>query len=100
MRELAEEIGTDKAEITEIAAQTICYDLPPKLQRTLWNGRYRGQEQTWVALRFTGDDADINLAAFDPPEFQAWQWAALNDVVELIVPFKREVYRRVIALFS
>lgn len=100
MRELAEEIGTDKADIIEIAKEKICYDLPPNLQRKLWGGRFRGQEQTWIALRFTGQDSDINLTAFDPPEFQRWQWVEFNQIVDLIVPFKRECYKKVITLFQ
>lgn len=100
MRELKEEIGTDKAEILQIASQTIAYDLPPHLQKKLWQGRYRGQEQSWVALRFTGKDHEINLTAYDPPEFRNWQWIDLDKTLELVVPFKRMTYEKVIALFA
>lgn len=100
LRELAEEIGTDKAEILTIFPDTIRYDLPERLIQKLWNGKYRGQEQTWVALRFTGQDSDINLNAFDPPEFSAWQWVPLADTLARIVPFKRETYTKVIAMLE
>ena len=100
MRELAEEIGTDKAEIIKIAGETICYDLPPHLQQKLWNGHYRGQEQTWVALKFTGDESDIKLNSHEPPEFSDWQWVDLDKTLDLVVPFKRKTYEKVIALFS
>ena len=98
-RELLEETGTDKADIIQIAEGTICYDLPPHLQKSLWNGKYRGQEQTWIALRFQGIDSDINLNHFDPAEFLAWKWVNINEILDLIVPFKREVYEQVIDKF-
>ncbi|MCD8497149.1 MAG: RNA pyrophosphohydrolase [Alphaproteobacteria bacterium] len=101
-RELYEEVGIDnnKAEVIRIASQTIRYDLPEHLQKKLWGGKYAGQEQTWVALRFTGADSDINLTAHNPPEFQAWQWVSLHKTPDLIIPFKRETYNKVVALFE
>ena len=100
LRELHEEVGTTKADIIKVADKKIRYDLPDRLVKKLWNGKYRGQEQIWVALRFTGEDSDIALNAFDPPEFQAWQWAKLSETLDLIVPFKRDIYREVITMFS
>lgn len=99
-RELAEEIGSDKAEIIRIAPEKIRYDLPDDLIAKHWNSKYRGQEQTWVAARFTGDDSDITLDAHNPPEFKDWKWVALSEIVDLIVPFKRETYRKIITMFS
>lgn len=104
LRELEEEVGTNKATIIEVAPRKIRYELPDKLITKLWNGKYRGQEQTWVAARFTGKDNDINLNATNdtktPPEFSAWQWVAPNETLDLIVPFKRDIYREVIEMFS
>ncbi len=99
-RELMEEVGTDKAELIEVSETKLRYDLPPDLQRKLWNGVYRGQEQTWVALRFTGDAQDINLNAHDPAEFQAWKWVSLDQVADMIVPFKRDLYAQIIKMLS
>ena len=99
-RELMEEVGTDKAELITIAERKLRYDIPQPLQQKLWNGMYRGQEQTWVALRFNGQDSDIHLDAHDPAEFKAWQWIPLSRVSEMIVPFKRELYNEVIGMFS
>ena len=99
-RELAEEIGTDKAEIMKIAERTLKYDLPDHLINKLWGGTYRGQEQHWVAMRFTGEDSDINLEAHARPEFSAWQWVDFSDILDLIVPFKRDVYRDVMDMFG
>ncbi len=99
-RELMEEVGTNKAELIRIADQTICYDVPHELSVKHWGGKYCGQQQTWVAMRFTGDDKDICLDGHDVPEFSKWQWVPLSLTVDLIVPFKRETYAQVIALFS
>jgi putative (di)nucleoside polyphosphate hydrolase len=103
MRELSEEVGTRHARIIKIIDETVRYDLPPDLRKKLWGGRYAGQEQTWVVARFDGQDSDINLTAGDvgiPAEFSQWKWVSLEDTVSLIVPFKREAYRRVIALIA
>lgn len=100
LRELAEEIGTNKAEIIRTSPQTLRYDLPDDMIKRLWNGKYRGQEQTWVAMRFIGEHSDINLNAFDPPEFSDWQWINLSEAIDLIVPFKRALYTEVIEMFS
>lgn len=100
LRELGEEVGTRDAEILRIAPRKLRYDLPDHLVMSLWNGKYRGQEQVWVAARFLGSDHDINLNAFDPPEFTNWQWINLRETMDLIVPFKREIYKSVIEMFS
>jgi len=99
-RELREEIGTDKADIIRIADRTICYDLPDEMVARLWNASYRGQEQTWIAMRFTGEESDIFLESHDPPEFSDWKWVHLKETLDLIVPFKRGVYEEVITMFS
>ena len=98
-REMLEEIGTDKAEILSIHDQTLKYDLPDHLLNKLWNGKYRGQEQTWIAARFTGEDSDINITAHHHPEFSNWQWVHLADILGLIVPFKKDTYKEVIKIF-
>ncbi len=99
-RELKEEIGTDKADILRVHDTTFRYDLPPDLQASLWGGKYAGQEQTWIAMRFTGNDEDIVLDADDHPEFSAWQWMVFDDILPLIVPFKRDIYLKVQDAFS
>lgn len=100
MRELAEEIGTNQAQIIRTATKKLHYDLPDEMIPRLWNGRYRGQEQTWIAARFTDQDSNINLTAFDPPEFSNWQWVRLEETLGLIVPFKRDLYAQVIEMFK
>ena len=98
MRELAEEIGTAKAEIIAESRDWIRYDLPAEIVPRVWHGRFRGQEQKWFALRFLGDDSDIDIAT-DHPEFSAWRWAAFEDLPSLIVPFKRPLYLALIEEF-
>lgn len=100
LRELKEEIGTDKAELIRVHEETICYDLPDHLIGTFWHGKYRGQEQHWIAMRFTGTDSDIVLDADEHPEFSKWQWVDLEETLELIVPFKKSVYEQVINAFK
>jgi putative (di)nucleoside polyphosphate hydrolase len=99
MRELREEIGTDKAEIVAESPQWRQYDLPAELLGKIWGGRYRGQTQKWFLLRFTGTDADIDIET-EEPEFLAWQWVEMARVPDLIVPFKRKIYRDVVAEFA
>jgi putative (di)nucleoside polyphosphate hydrolase len=100
MRELYEETSVRSAEIIAEAPEWYKYDLPAHLVGKSWGGRYRGQTQKWFALRFTGEDGEIDL---HPPghkqEFEAWRWAPVNEVLDLIVPFKRPVYEQVIAVF-
>jgi putative (di)nucleoside polyphosphate hydrolase len=99
-RELGEEIGTELVEIIRVHEEILRYDLPTYLRNKLWGGRYFGQEQTWVAARFLGMDSDININAYRFPEFRAWKWVSLNEILDLIVPFKRETYSEVITAFQ
>lgn len=100
-RELYEETGVKSAEILKIADESICYDLPPELlARKMWSNNYIGQEQTWIAMQFTGDESEINLNAHEPAEFSAWQWTELKQTLDLIVPFKRKVYEQIIEMFQ
>jgi putative (di)nucleoside polyphosphate hydrolase len=77
----------------------VTYDLPPHLVGVAFRGKYKGQRQKWFALRFTGTDADIDLTAHEP-EFSAFQWVSLGALPSLIVPFKRDTYKAVIAAFK
>lgn len=99
LREMAEEIGTNKAEILAESRGWLSYDLPPELVSKVWKGRYRGQKQKWFALRFLGEDGDIDLATPDP-EFLSWRWLPADRLPDLIVPFKRALYRDVLAEFA
>jgi putative (di)nucleoside polyphosphate hydrolase len=100
LRELAEEIGTDAAEILAEHDEWLTYDLPPELIGRALKGRYRGQRQRWFALRFLGTDSDIRLDADPDPEFDAWRWAELADLPSLAAPFKRRIYEVVASAFA
>ena len=101
LRELHEETSVRSAEIIAEASRWYSYDLPAHLIGKSFGGRYRGQTQRWFAVRFTGQDSEINV--LDPPgaeaEFDAWRWAPVEDAMTLLVPFKRDVYAQVIAEF-
>jgi len=97
-REMKEEIGTDKAVIASIHPEWLNYDIPRPLADNLWKGQYRGQRQCWVALTFTGTDADINIQT-DEPEFREWAWLSPDELLERAVIFKRPVYQTVITSF-
>jgi len=97
-REMLEEIGTDKAVLIDEHPEWLNYDIPLDMADQLWQGRYRGQAQKWLAFRFTGSDGDINIHTHEP-EFRSWKWIRASDLPDLAVPFKRNVYIDVLAAF-
>jgi putative (di)nucleoside polyphosphate hydrolase len=101
MRELGEETGVtpELAILIARAKEELLYDLPEELRGKLWGGKYRGQRQSWLLLRYTGEDAQIDLEAHDPPEFCEWKWVEPERLPDLIVPFKKRVYRAVLDEF-
>ena len=101
LRELAEETGIEADSVSIIGRMDdpIRYDLPDELMGKLWGGRFRGQEQVWFCARYNGDDSGIDLEAHDPPEFCDWKWVDPEDLPDLIVPFKKRVYRAVVEAF-
>jgi len=98
LRELKEEIGTNKADLLREMRDWVAYDLPDHLLGVALHGRYRGQKQKWLAMRFLGDEGDINIRTAEP-EFSTWKWLAMEALPRLIVPFKRDTYEKVIAEF-
>ena len=99
MREMREEIGTNAATLVGQHDDWLYYDIPLPLADRLWLGQYKGQKQKWMALRFTGQDNDINIAT-EEPEFCEWKWLSPHDLVDLAVPFKRDVYKSVLTAFA
>lgn len=99
LRELLEEIGTNKARIIGVTRAWLRYDLPADLQEKMWSGKYRGQEQKWFLMRFTGVDTDIDIDTAHP-EFVAWKWLPFTHLPRVIVGFKREIYKQVVAAFK
>ena len=101
-RELKEETGVHSVRFIAQTKDWLLYDLPPELVGVAWQGRYRGQKQMWFAARFKGEESEIDLGPHPghKAEFDAWRWAPLPELPELVVPFKREVYARVVAEFT
>ncbi|MCE9648434.1 MAG: RNA pyrophosphohydrolase [Parvibaculum sp.] len=101
-RELREETGVhkSKAEIVGEIEEWLTYDLPPHLVGHALKGKYRGQKQRWFAMRFLGEDEDIDIAADAHQEFSEWAWVAIDELADLIVPFKRGIYERIVAGFT
>lgn len=97
-REMEEEIGTRRASVMAESADWLTYDLPDNLKGKLWKGKYHGQTQKWFLARFTGQDSDINLQTAHP-EFHQWQWVKPEQLPDLIVPFKQELYRKILQEF-
>ena len=102
LRELYEETGIRSVERLGEIADWLSYDIPRDIAGDVWKGKYRGQTQRWFALRFTGDDREIDI--LNPPdghasEFIAWRWEPLANLPGLIIPFKRPVYERVVTEF-
>jgi putative (di)nucleoside polyphosphate hydrolase len=96
-RELEEETGVTSVSLLKISDVWYPYNLPDN--NNSFKGKYRGQTQKWVAFRFDGEDTEINLDV-KHPEFEAWKWVAREELPSLIIPFKREVYEKVVAEFT
>lgn len=103
LRELYEETGVVSISLLGETRGWLTYDLPSEFAGEAWSGRYCGQKQKWFALRFDGDDSEIDIAGpgggNHPPEFEAWRWERLERTPDLVVPFKRGVYQAVVEQF-
>lgn len=100
-RELEEETGIVKAktELVAEASEEFIYELPDGLIGVLWKGKYRGQKQRWFLMRFTGTEDDVNIAT-EHAEFREYAWKDPAELADLIVPFKRALYQRIVAEFA
>jgi putative (di)nucleoside polyphosphate hydrolase len=102
VRELREETNIRSVERIGEIADWLKYDIPREIVGQAWKGKYRGQTQKWFAMRFTGAENEIDVAHPDgapEPEFDAWRWELLQNLPELVIPFKRAVYERVVVEF-
>jgi len=103
LRELREETSIRSVACLGEIADWVIYDIPREIAGQAWKGRYRGQKQKWYALLFTGDESEINILSPDgghEPEFIDWRWEPMQNLPELVVPFKRATYERVVREFS
>jgi putative (di)nucleoside polyphosphate hydrolase len=101
LRELEEETGIPPHLVERVAdcPERLKYDLPEDLRPRLWGGQWKGQDQNWYLARFLGRDSDVDIAT-EHPEFREWRWVEPAQVPELIVPFKRDLYRRLLREFA
>jgi putative (di)nucleoside polyphosphate hydrolase len=104
LRELYEETSIGSVSMLKEASGWFTYELPSELVSQSWGGRYRGQKQKWFALRFEGDEKEIDVlhpgGGKYKAEFSSWRWEKLARLPSLIVPFKRRVYEQVVAAFE
>lgn len=103
LRELHEETNVSSVSLLAEAPDWYSYDLPTDVAKRAWRGGFRGQTQRWFALRFTGEESEIDIHDPGPghkPEFDAWRWERMERLPELIIPFKRPVYEKVCAVFA
>jgi putative (di)nucleoside polyphosphate hydrolase len=103
LRELYEETSIRSVERLGTIKEWLTYDIPPAIGTKAWKGRYRGQKQKWYALRFTGTDSEINVetpGGGHKPEFISWRWEPMQNLPDLVVPFKRDIYEHVVRAFS
>lgn len=99
LRELEEETSVKQATILRQSSDWYYYNLPENLIPKVWGGKYRGQRQKWFAMRFDGNDQNINIAT-EHPEFCQWKWVEAEELPELIVPFKRDLYQALVDEFK
>lgn len=101
LRELEEETGIPPRLVERVSAtpERLKYDLPEELRGKLWGGKWKGQDQDWFLARFLGTDSDVNIAT-PHPEFRDWKWIEPAELPELIVPFKRDLYRQLLREFA
>jgi len=100
-RELFEETGmpSHNLKIIKKSNKYFYYNLPYKLQKKFWGGKYLGQKQRWYLLEFIGEDSDIDIFSHEP-EFCEWKWVDKINLIELIVNFKRELYQQIVNEFN
>lgn len=100
-RELREETSIKQSDVELLAVSNdwLSYDLPEELVAELWNGRYRGQKQKWFLMKFVGKDTDVNLNT-KVPEFSCWRWSTRDQLIQSIVPFKKDLYEAVTKEFQ
>lgn len=92
-RELAEETSITKIKVLKEIDNWLEYELPPNLLGKIWKGKYRGQKQKWFIVKFVGKEDEINLNTKNP-EFIEWKWIDYNLLPDVIVSFKKEVYKK------
>ena len=91
-RELKEETSITSVELIKEVEGTTVYELPDNLLGIIWKGKYKGQKQKWFLMKFTGEEKEINIKTKNP-EFLDWKWINLDQITEVVVNFKLQVYK-------
>ncbi|WP_312164620.1 RNA pyrophosphohydrolase [Phenylobacterium sp.] len=99
-RELAEETGVVTTTLLGRTDDWLAYDFPPDHTGSKIAKGWKGQRQVWFALRFDGQESEIDLSGDGHPEFDAWRWASLDEAPGLVVPFKKAIYEAVVRAFQ
>ncbi len=100
IRELYEETGVKDANLLIESKEWHYYNLPKSLANKLWGGKFLGQKQRWFLFNFLGQDTDIDIKVSKSPEFYKWKWVSSEDVLNEIVSFKKEIYKKVLLEFA
>ena len=95
-RELLEETSIKNIEVLKEFDQWLEYELPKDLVGKIWKGKYRGQRQKWFIVKFKGNENEININTKNP-EFIEWKWIDMNLLPDVIVQFKKNIYKKVLA---
>jgi putative (di)nucleoside polyphosphate hydrolase len=94
-RELREETSVINIKILKEFDEWLEYELPDNLVGIIWKGKFRGQKQKWFISKFTGNDSEININT-DHPEFIEWKWVEMNELPNIIVDFKKDIYKKIL----
>lgn len=98
VRELKEETGIEQIKLINRSSGYFYYNLPYRLQKKFWGGKYLGQKQRWYLVEFLGNDDEININS-DNAEFSDWKWVDCKELIKVIVPFKKQLYVDVVEEF-
>ena len=93
-RELKEETSIENVDLIKEIDEMTTYELPNNLLGIIWKGKYRGQKQKWFLMRFKGKDSEVNLNT-NHPEFLDWKWINIDQITEVVVEFKLNVYKKI-----
>ena len=94
LRELKEETSIKTVDLIKEIDEMTTYELPKHLLGIIWKGKYRGQKQKWFLMKFKGKENEINLNT-SHPEFLEWKWIDIDQITDLVVKFKLDVYKKI-----
>ena len=93
LRELKEETSIVSVKPFKEIEEKLTYILPDHLIGIIWKGKYKGQKQKWFIMKFIGNESEINIKT-KRPEFLDWKWIDPENLTDIAVHFKLEVYKK------